>query len=92
VVLGTFSPARAWRPALAARLARTLDITQGAAVSGLLRNLIAFVISLFAYGSKAVEDVMEVKFLVTPFDGGVRVLKSDKYLQLSYAQKLWMSS
>lgn len=54
-------------------------------MSGLLRNLIAFVIGLFAYGSKAVEDVTGVKFLVTPFDGGVRVgaLKSDKYLQLA---------
>jgi len=52
-------------------------------VSGLLRNLIAFVIGLFAYGSKAVEDATEVKFLVTPFDGGVRVLKSDKYLQFA---------
>ena len=52
-------------------------------MSGLLRNLIAFVIGLFAYGSKAVDDVTEVKFLVTPFDGGVRVLKSDKYLQFA---------
>ena len=47
------------------------------------RNLIVFVIGLFAYGSKAVEDVTEVKFLVMRFDGGVRVLKSDKYLQLA---------
>ena len=52
-------------------------------MSGLLRNLIPFVMSLFAYGSKAVEDVTEVKFLVMRFDGGVRVLKSDKYLQLA---------
>jgi len=52
-------------------------------VSGLPRNLIVFVIGLFAYGSKAVEDVTGVKFLVTPFGGGVRVLKSDKYLQLA---------
>jgi hypothetical protein len=27
--------------------------------------------------------VTEVKFLVTPFDGGVRVLKSEKYLQFA---------
>jgi hypothetical protein len=66
-----------------APLIGALDITQEAAVSGLLLNLIAFVIGLFAYGSKAVEDVTEVKFLVTRFDGGVRVLKSDKYLQLA---------
>jgi len=52
-------------------------------VSGLLRNIVAFLIGLFAYGSKAVYDVTEIKFLVTPFDTGVRVLKSDKYLQFA---------
>ena len=52
-------------------------------MSGLLRNIIAVVIGLFAYASKAVEDVTEIKFLVTPFDSGVRVLKSDKYLQFA---------
>ena len=52
-------------------------------MSGLLRNIIAFLIGVFAYGSKAVDDVTEIKFLVTPFDSGVRVLKSDKYLQFA---------
>lgn len=52
-------------------------------MSGLLRNIIAFFIGLFAYGSKAVEEVTEIKFVATPFDCGVRVLKSDKYLQFA---------
>jgi acyl-CoA thioesterase FadM len=52
-------------------------------VSGLLRNIIAFFVGLVAYRSKAVEDVTEVKFWVTPFDSGIRVLKSDKYLQFA---------
>ena len=49
----------------------------------MLRNIIAFLIGLAAYGSKAVEGVTEVKFWVTPFDSGIRVLKSDKYLQFA---------
>jgi acyl-CoA thioesterase FadM len=52
-------------------------------VSGLLRNVIAFLAGLAAYGSKAVEDVTELKFWVTPFDSGIWVLKSDKYLQFA---------
>ena len=57
-------------------------------MSGLLRNIIAFLIGLFSYGSEAVEDVTEIKFLVTPFDSGVRVLKSDKYLQFAETAQL----
>ena len=52
-------------------------------MSGLLRNIIAFFVGLVAFGSKTVEDVTEVKFWVTPFDSGIRVLKSDKYLQFA---------
>ena len=52
-------------------------------MSGLLRNIIVFLIGLAAYGSKAVEGVTELKFWVTPFDSGIRVLKSDKYLQFA---------
>jgi hypothetical protein len=46
-----------------------------------LRNTIAFLIGLTAYGSKTIESMTEFKFWVTPFDAGFRVLKSDKYLQ-----------
>jgi acyl-CoA thioesterase FadM len=52
-------------------------------VSGLLRNIIAFVIGLFAYGTKAIEAITEITFLVMPFDSGIKVLKSDKYLQFA---------
>jgi acyl-CoA thioesterase FadM len=56
---------------------------EGNLVSGLLRNLIAFFLGLFAQGSKAASDVTTVWFWVTPFDVGLRVLKSDKFLQFA---------
>jgi acyl-CoA thioesterase FadM len=52
-------------------------------VSGLLRNIITFVLGLFAYGSRAGQDVIVTAFWVTPFDTGVRLLKSDKVLQFA---------
>lgn len=52
-------------------------------MSGLLRNIMAFFAGLVAYKSKTVGDVTEVKFWVTPFDSGLRVLKSDKCLQFA---------
>ncbi len=52
-------------------------------MSGLLRNFIAFVSALFAQGCKAAADVTTVWFWVTPFDAGLRVLKSDKFLQFA---------
>jgi acyl-CoA thioesterase FadM len=56
---------------------------EGDVVSGLLRNFIAFFLGLFAQGSKAAADVTTVWFWVTPFDAGLRVLKSDKFLQFA---------
>ena len=52
-------------------------------MSGLLRNINAFLLGLLAYGSKKIESVTELKFWATPFDCGWRVFKSDKYLQLA---------
>ncbi len=52
-------------------------------MSGLLRNIIAFLLGLIAYRSKTIESVTELKLWVTPFDTGFRVLKSDKYLQFA---------
>jgi hypothetical protein len=52
-------------------------------MSGLLRNIIAFVAGLFAYGSRAAAEVTVAHFWVTPFDTGINLLKSDKYLQLA---------
>lgn len=62
---------------------RRLDPNREINVSGLLRNIIVFLFGLIAYGSKTIESVMELKFWVTPFDSGIRVLKSDKYLQFA---------
>lgn len=52
-------------------------------MSGLLRNIIALIVGMFAYASKAADEVTVTSFWVTPFDGGLRVLKSDKYFQFA---------
>jgi acyl-CoA thioesterase FadM len=43
----------------------------------------AFFLGLLAHGSKAAPDVTTVWVWVTPFDTGLRVLKSDKFLQFA---------
>ncbi|PTQ70042.1 thioesterase family protein [Pseudomonas sp. GV071] len=50
-------------------------------MSGLLRNLIAVVIGLLRQGRHGVADTVFSHFWVTPLDAGLKVLKSDKYLQ-----------
>lgn len=57
-------------------------------MSGLLRNIIALLLGLSAYGSKKIESVTDLKFWVTPFDSGFRVLKSDKYLQFAESAQI----
>jgi acyl-CoA thioesterase FadM len=57
-------------------------------MSGLLRNFITFLLGLSAYGSKTIGEVTKLSFWVTPFDSGIRVLKSDKYLQLAEAAQI----
>ena len=57
-------------------------------MSGLLRNFITFLLGLFAFGSKAIGEVTTISFWVTPFDSGLRVLKSDKYLQLAESAQI----
>ncbi|MDG9922814.1 MULTISPECIES: thioesterase family protein [unclassified Pseudomonas] len=57
-------------------------------MSGLLRNLIAFFLGLCGYASRAATDTVETRFWVTPFDSGIRVLKSDKYLQYAETAQL----
>lgn len=49
-------------------------------MSGLLRNFIAFVAGCFAYGSRPASATTSVRLWVTPFDAGLQVLKSDRYL------------
>ncbi|RRS05640.1 hypothetical protein EIP75_05470 [Aquabacterium soli] len=51
-------------------------------MAGLFRNIIAFMLGLLAHGRRAPGDTTSARFLVTPFDVGLRILKSDKYLQL----------
>lgn len=51
-------------------------------MAGLLRNIIAFIKGLLAFGRRAPGDTTSARFLVTPFDAGLRVMKSDKYLTL----------
>ena len=57
-------------------------------MSGLLRNFITFLLGLSAYGSKAIGEVTKLSLWVTPFDSGIRVLKSDKYFQLAEAAQI----
>ena len=57
-------------------------------MSGLLRNFITFLLGLSAYGSKTIGEVTKLDFWVTPFDSGIRVLKSDKYFQLAEAAQI----
>lgn len=57
-------------------------------MSGLLRNILAFFLGLRGYASRAATDSVETGFWVTPFDSGVRVLKSDKYLQYAETAQL----
>lgn len=51
-------------------------------MAGLLRNIVAFLIGLIFYGRRQPGDTTTARFLVTPFDVGMKVLKSDKFLQL----------
>ncbi len=51
-------------------------------MSGLIRNLFTLIWALFARGRFDAQSRVSCYFLVTPFDCGASVLKSDKYLQL----------
>ena len=55
------------------------------AVSGFWRNLLTVVLALFKRDSTILQTGCACNFWVTPFDVGVRTLKSDKYLQLAEA-------
>ena len=51
-------------------------------MSGILRNLIAIIRALFSWGDSTPQSRVITHFRVAPFDAGMRVLKSDKSLQL----------
>ena len=57
-------------------------------MSGLLRNLIAIVQALLARGTFTAQATITSGYWVTPFDTGIRRLKSDKYLQLAESAQL----
>jgi len=67
---------------------RTFAAIREIKMSGLLRNFITFLLGLSAYGSKTIGEVTKLSFWVTPFDSGIRVLKSDKYFQLAEAAQI----
>jgi acyl-CoA thioesterase FadM len=54
-------------------------------MAGLLRNLIALLLALFAPRTTHARPVTTCHFWVTPWDTGFRILKSDRYLQLAEA-------
>lgn len=60
---------------------------EGRRMSGIIRNLLTFLLALFAARTDSRSRVTS-HFWVTPLDSGTRVLKSDKYLQLAEAAQL----
>lgn len=57
-------------------------------MSGLIRNLFTLISALFARGQFDAQSRVSCHFLITPFDCGTSVLKSDKYLQLVESAQL----
>ena len=57
-------------------------------MSGLVRNLFTLISAFFTRGRFDAQSRVSCHFLVTPFDCGTSVLKSDKYLQLAEAAQL----
>jgi acyl-CoA thioesterase FadM len=52
-------------------------------MSGLTRNILSFFIGLFSSGSARHDTQTLRHFLITPFDCGIRTLKSDQYFALA---------
>ena len=57
-------------------------------MSGLLRNFFTLWFSVFGYGKSDAQARLSTRFLITPLDAGVAVLKSDKYFQIAEAAQL----
>jgi acyl-CoA thioesterase FadM len=57
-------------------------------MSGLLRNFVALLRALFSWGDSTPQSCVVSHFRVTPLDAGVRVIKSDKVLQLAECAQL----
>ena len=57
-------------------------------MSGFWRNLLTLLFALFKRDLAILQTGCTCTFWVTPFDVGIRTLKSDKYLQLAEAAQL----
>ena len=57
-------------------------------MSGFWRNLLPILLALFKRNPAILKADCSCTFWVTPFDVGIRTLKSDKYLQLAEAAQL----
>lgn len=57
-------------------------------MSGIIRNLLTLIQSLFSYGKFSTQSCITSSYWVTPLDSGISVLKSDKYFQLAEAAQL----
>ncbi|MBL4798274.1 MAG: thioesterase family protein [Oleispira sp.] len=57
-------------------------------MSGLIRNIITFICALLSRSQFNAQSTVTCYFLITPFDCGVSVLKSDKYFQLAESAQL----
>lgn len=57
-------------------------------MSGFWRNLLTMLMALLKRDSAILQTGCSCNFWVTPFDVGVRTLKSDKYLQFAEAAQL----
>jgi acyl-CoA thioesterase FadM len=57
-------------------------------MSGLWRNLLTLLIASFKRDAAIMQTGCTCTFWVTPFDVGIRTLKSDKYLQLAESAQL----
>ena len=57
-------------------------------MSGFWRNFFTFLLALLKRDSAILQTGCDCTFWVTPFDVGIRALKSDKYLQLAESAQL----
>ncbi len=57
-------------------------------MSGFWRSLLTLLVALLKRDSETLQNGCFCTFWVTPFDVGLRILKSDKYLQLAEAAQL----
>jgi hypothetical protein len=57
-------------------------------MAGLLRNIITLVLALLVRGRAQAGSAVSAHFRITPLDCGLRILKSDRYLQLAECAQL----